>query len=259
MRWIVSSALILSILLLGVVSRVEAQAANAAAEERIVKRGASVFAATCTGYCHGPNGTAGSSAPALASRGFDGEYILKTVMYGVPGTAMIAWGQRIPKDDSAAVIEYVKSLNGIVSGGAPKPPAPFSPVAQHGHDAFFDSYGQLMGCSNCHQLSGAGIAVTPPIGNIPADVAALRSLATPHVVEATVAGRTFPALVVSQVRDETKLYDMTTIPPVLMGRAPKEVKLGAPASWRHSSVLSSYSEDDLSAILEYLRASTAPQ
>jgi mono/diheme cytochrome c family protein len=256
MKWIGSNAAIL-VFLFSLASSAQGQAANAAVEERMVKRGATVFAATCTGYCHGPNGAAGSSAPALAARGFDGEYILKTVMYGVPGTAMIAWGQRIPKDDSAAVIEYVKSLNGIVSSGPAKPRAALSPVAQHGHDAFFDSYGQLMGCSNCHQVGGAGIAVTRPIGNIPSDVAALRNLSTPKVVDATVAGRTFPALVVSQVREETKLYDMTTIPPVLMVLPPNEVKLGGPAPWQHSSVVSSYSDDDLSAILEYMRAITA--
>jgi len=244
---------LLTVLLVAPVA-VRAQAGNAQVQERIVKRGATVFAATCTGYCHGPNGSQGSSAPALAARGFDGDYILKTVMYGVPGTAMVAWGQRIPKDDSAAVIEYVKSLNGIVAGGPAKPHAPLSPVAQRGHDLFFDSYGELERCSNCHQINNSGIAVTPPITNVPADVAGLRNLSTPKVVSATVEGRTFPGLVVSQVREQTKLYDLTTVPPVLMGMAPSDVKLGQPAAWQHSSVLGSYSDDDLSAILEFLRA-----
>ena len=109
-------------------------------QQLVVKRGAAVFAANCTGYCHGENGTAGSGAPALANRGFDGEYIFKTVMYGVPGTAMVGWGQRIPKDDSAAVIAYVKSLNGIVAAvGKPAPPPVLTPAGEHGRDLFFDS------------------------------------------------------------------------------------------------------------------------
>ena len=96
--------------------------------------------------------------------------------------------------------------------------------------------------------------MTPPITNVPADVDGLRNLSTPKVVTATVEGRTFPGLVVSQVREQTKLYDLTTVPPVLMGMAPSDVKLGQPAAWQHSSVLGSYSDDDLSAILEFLRA-----
>src|SRR5579864_5196148 len=147
-------------------------------QQASVKRGAAVFAATCTGYCHGPVGTAGSSAPALANRGFDGDYIVKTVMYGIAGTAMVGWGQRIPKDDSAAVIAYVKSLNGIVSAERLAAPPVLTPKAQRGHDLFFDTDGELTRCSDCHQVSGLGIAVTQPIANIPSDVSGLRNLST---------------------------------------------------------------------------------
>ena len=58
----------------------------------LVKRGAAVFAETCTGYCHGANGSAGSSAPALAGRGLDAGYILKVVSYGVEKTANASVG-----------------------------------------------------------------------------------------------------------------------------------------------------------------------
>ncbi len=259
-----TAALLVALLLPPAITRAQeaavAQAAtnNQAAQERRVKRGATLFAATCTGYCHGANGTAGSSAPALAGRGLDGDYITKTVMYGIPGTAMVAWGQAIPKDDSAAVIEYVKSLNGIVSAGTATPRPALSATAQHGRDLFFDSGGELSGCSNCHQVNNAGIPVAPPLINIPSDVAGLRSLSTPKVVNATLDGRTFPALVVSQTREQTKLYDVTTVPPVLVGGAPTAVKVGDRASWQHSSVLGAYSDADLSAILEFLRAEQLP-
>jgi hypothetical protein len=123
---------------------------------------------------------------------------------------------------------------------------------------FFDSGADLTGCSNCHQVSGKGIPVTPQIANVPADVAALRSLATPGVSNATVKGRSFPALVISQVREETKLYDLTTVPPVLLPLAPSDVKLSDKSSWQHSSVLGNYSDGDLQSILEFLRATSQP-
>jgi len=228
-------------------------------QQVVVRRGAAVFAANCTGYCHGEKGTAGSGAPALANRGFDGDYISKTVLYGVPNTAMLGWGQRIPKDDSAAVIAYVKSLNGIVAAvGNKAPPPVLTPAAQHGSDLFFDTGADLAGCSNCHQVGGKGIPVTRQIVNVPADVSALRSLAAPDVSNAIVNGRSFPALVISQVREETKLYDLTTVPPVLLGRAPSDVKLSDRGSWQHSSVLGNYSDADLQSILEFLRATNRP-
>ena len=237
-----------------VIAQAAVQAQNQ--QEMAVKRGATLFAANCTGYCHGANGTAGSSAPALANRGFDGDYITKTVMYGVAGTAMQEWGQRIPKDDSAAVIAYVKSLNGIFPVGRRAPPPVLTPAAQHGHDLFFDAAGELSACSNCHQINGAGIAVAPPIANIPSDVSGLRNLATPGISSATTSGGEFPALVILQIREQTKLYDLTTVPPVLLELAPSDVKLSNGSSWKHSSVLGAYSEDDLGSILEFLRATT---
>jgi hypothetical protein len=176
----------------------------------------------------------------------------------VQGTAMVGWGQRIPKEDSSAVIEYVKSLNGIVAVGLAGPRPALSATAEHGRTLFIDSGGELTHCSNCHQINNSGIAVTPPITTVPADVAGLRSLSTPKVVNATFDGRTFPALVVSQVRDQTKFYDMTSVPPVLMGVPPAAIKLGDSASWQHSSVLGTYSDGDLAAILEYLRAMQQP-
>ena len=108
-------------------------------QDAVIKRGAAVFAASCTGYCHGANGTAGTGAPALAGRGLDADFIEKAVMYGVPGTAMVEWGQRIPKPDSAAVIAYVESLNGIL--GSPDAAAlrNLTPEAQRGSALFFEA------------------------------------------------------------------------------------------------------------------------
>jgi len=235
-------------------ARPQAPAPN---EQEVVKRGEEVFAASCTGYCHGANGAAGTGAPALANRGFDGNYIFKTVTYGIEGTAMLGWGQRLPKQAYTAVIEYVKSLNGIVSAND-TPPLPLTPTAQHGLDLFSDSAGELTRCSNCHQINGSGVPVAPSIAKVPGDVSALRNLATPGVSSATVNGRSFPAVVVLKNRSQTKVYDLTTVPPVLLSLAPSDVKLSDQSSWKHSSVLGSYSEDELSSILEFLRA-TAPK
>lgn len=217
------------------------------------RRGAEVFAKTCTGFCHGENGTEGSGAPRLAGRGLDAGYIEKAVTFGVPGTQMPAWGQKMPQEDTLAVIAYVKDLNGLTKTSAASAQS-LSAEAMRGRDLFFDTTGELKSCSNCHQVNGKGIPITPSIASVPADVSALRGLATPHVETATLGSETFPALVVAQQHDLTKLYDLTSVPPVLRISSSAAVKISGPGNWRHTSALGSYSDADLESILSYLRS-----
>ena len=227
--------------------------------QQALKRGAEVFASTCAGYCHGDNGAVGTSAPRLAGRGLDPQYIERVVMYGVAGTLMPGWGQKLPVPDVSAVITYVKSLNGVSALSSTAPPPSLSPEAQRGRDLFYDAAGELKTCSNCHRVNDKGLAVVSQIVNVPADVPGLSSLITSHVSTATVNGETFPALIVTQSRDGTKLYDLTKVPPVLRSfPSSVAVKISDGSSWRHSSVLGTYSDDDLRSILEFLHGVQRP-
>jgi len=49
-------------------------------------------------------------------------------------------------------------------------------------------------------------------------------------------------------------YDLTTPPPVLRTEMPAGVQLRDGSNWRHSSVIGSYNDGELSAILAYLQA-----
>jgi len=225
--------------------------AQALTPEQTLKHGADIFAQTCTqSYCHGANGAAGG-APKLAKRGFTANYIEKVVTYGISGTPMPAWGQILPLAEVRAVIAYVQSLNGITASNAGPPPT-LSGEAARGRDLFFDPQ-HLQRCSNCHRVSDRGVPVTPTIASIPANAAALRKLATPQVSTATLDGRTFPALVASQIPKETKLYDLSSFPPVLRTAAPDSVKTSEGNSWNHSTVLGNYSDSELDAILLFLQ------
>ncbi len=227
-----------------------------------IGRGADIFSKSCaTGYCHGPKGGSGSTAPRLAARGFTEDYISQTIARGIPGTAMPAFGDVLPRAQLFAVIAYVDSLNGIT----PRNPAPeaepekkLPPEAAQGRELFFDSLRGFGRCSTCHQVDGFGIPVASPIAKIPADAAALRQLAIPEIHTATAAGETFPALIVSQRKNQTKLYDLTSPPPVLRTFAPGVVTLKTGSDWRHASVLSTYSDSELQSILAFLRAAATP-
>jgi mono/diheme cytochrome c family protein len=229
--------------------------------------GEKVFAQSCaTGYCHGTRGTS-AGAPRLAGRGFDQSYITSTVMRGLPGTAMPAFGTTLSRADLGAVIAYVAGLNGITNPtinlgpgpGAAGPAEPsLSAEAEPGRALFFDALRGFGRCSTCHEVNGIGIPVATPIGKIPADVAALRALRTPDVSTATVGGEAMPALIVSQAKTRALFYDLTSAPPVLRTVDPGALKVTDGNVWRHAAVIGAYNDAELASILAYLREVIKP-
>jgi mono/diheme cytochrome c family protein len=216
--------------------------------------GEKIFNQTCaTGYCHGSKGTTGG-APRLAARGFDRAYIDTTIARGIPGTAMPAFASTLSRSDLTAVAAYVAGLNGI-SGSAAAPSAKaLSPDAGRGRELFFEAARSFGRCATCHEVNGIGIPVATPIAVVPPNVSSLRALATPDVRSAVVDGETIPALVVSEGKRGTILFDLTSSPPVQRSLEPGTVKLTEGSSWKHASAMTGYTDAELSAILNYLRA-----
>lgn len=224
------------------------------------QQGEKIFKQTCaTGYCHGARGEAGG-APRLAGRGFDQEYITSTITRGIPGTAMQGFGNTLSRSDLMAVAGYVGALNGVAapSSGAPQPAKALSPDGARGRELFSEAARSFARCSTCHEINGIGIPVTTPIAGVPVSVVALKTLATPHVRTAAVDGETIPALVIGEVRHRMILYDLTSAPPVQRSFDPSTVKITEGSSWTHASVISSYSDAEISSILTYLRAMVRP-
>jgi mono/diheme cytochrome c family protein len=226
--------------------------------------GEKVFAQSCaTGYCHGARGTP-AGAPRLAGRGFEQTYITNTVMRGLPGTAMPAFGTTLSRTDLTAVIGYVAVLNGIANptitlgppggpGASGPPETPLSAEAERGRALFFDAVRGFARCSTCHEVNGIGISVATPIVNIPADAAALRALASPDVHTATMDGEAMPALMVCQGKTRALFYDLTSAPPVLRTVDPGAVKVSDGSNWRHAAVIGAYNDVQLNTMLAYLR------
>lgn len=234
--------------------------ASVFAQNAPLEHGMDVFNKSCaTGYCHGVKGAPGG-APRLVARGFDDAYISQTVRLGIPGTGMPAFGATLDRGDLLAVIAYVDSLNGVTP-----PPNPFAaraetrklaPEAQRGRQLFADQVRAFERCSTCHQADGIGIEVALPFSSVPESVAALRQIATPQIETATAESDSFPALVLNRSGAETKLYDLKTVPPVLRTFPKGSVSFRDGSTWRHEAMLASYNDQELDAILVFLRAVT---
>jgi mono/diheme cytochrome c family protein len=222
------------------------------------QQGERIFKQTCaTGYCHGARGEAGG-APRLAGRGFDKDYIDTTIARGIPGTAMQGFGNTLSRSDLTAVAAYVGALNGVATTASAQTAKALSPDATRGRELFSEAPRSFGRCATCHEVNGIGIPVATPIATVPANVAALRTLATPHVRTAVLEGESIPTLVIGEVKHRMILYDLTSAPPVQRSLDPAAVKITEGSSWKHASAMSSYSDAELSSILSYLRAMVKP-
>lgn len=74
--------------------------------------GSELYAANCAS-CHGPEGQGTPRAPALNVKGYLGETsdlaLEQIVTLGVPGTAMPAWGDRMPAADIQAIVGFMRA------------------------------------------------------------------------------------------------------------------------------------------------------
>jgi hypothetical protein len=86
----------------------------------------------------------------------------------------------------------------------------------------------------------------------------LKSLTTANVKTGEVGGESMPVLILSQGKQGTAFYDLTSAPPVQRNAEPGSVKFTDASNWRHASVIGAYQDSELAAILDYLRAVIKP-
>ena len=236
----------------------------------LVSRGEVVFAQSCaTGYCHGSAGTAGRG-PRLRGTGLGRDRILEATRDGIPRSAMPGWEGKLSGTDLSAVVEYVWSL--AMDSREPPPDESMPPgtgpavfvgfdgpeEASHGRDLFFDATREVR-CGTCHEAGGRGIPIGPDLlalgdGLRTTLVGKTRSRRSRHVLRARLTdGQSFAALQVAQEDELVKLYDLTTIPPVMRTVLSGEVEsLAQDGSWEHRTVAAEYSDGELGAIVHYL-------
>lgn len=234
--------------------------AQGVAQPEEVALGAKVFAKSCAiGYCHGSGGAAGR-APRIQGRNFTADYLLKVTREGIAGTAMPAWQERLSEAEIRAVVAYMLSIS-AGSGSVPVAPVPAGPApasmpagAKAGKELFFDAIRGVR-CGTCHAAENWGVPIGPNLAATPPEsVAAIRGVRSKHVRRARLAGGDeFPAMEVESKGGWLKLYDLTVPPPVLRTVPAGEIQFAEGAAWDHSAVIASYNDEELEAIIDYLR------
>ena len=110
----------------------EKSLATSTQDPKLVEHGAQVFKTKCV-TCHADDGR-GLIGPNLTDlqqiHGSTRMDLHGTISKGVPGTAMLAWGEQLPQTDILAVAAFVITLRGkTIAGkaGQGSPVGPFAP------------------------------------------------------------------------------------------------------------------------------------
>ena len=240
-----------------------------------IARGDKLFAQGCAvGYCHGASGSAARSQ-RLRGRTFDRNYLIKVIRDGIPNTPMPAWGDRITDADISDLADYIQSLANapvdvaagpVVDAVTPDKPVDTPDEHRAGRELFFDLTRENR-CSVCHRLNGIGTSVGPDITKVavlkvPDGVQVLKYARTRAVRSVVLTdGARFPGVIVERTPAATRVYDLSSRPPVLRSLRPYEIKSTAQRdpAWRHRTAVRGYSDDELKAIWNFVRFTALPK
>jgi putative heme-binding domain-containing protein len=248
----------------------DAQAAPSAAE---VAQGGNLFSITCSSsFCHGEAGI-GARGPSLKNRNFTPDFVRNTVVNGRSGTPMPSFKDSLSQAELEMIVGYVMSLspnnhsedNGAAAPAPLAPATPLSAKAQAGQAIFFD-LSRPDACAACHSYRGEGGPVGPDLSAIakrtPRDIHQDMVKPTapnpgyPLVSLTTDDGTAVTGILKQKTDAVAQLYDLSSAPPVL--RSFYGAKIGtAPPTPPYAHDLSSYSQDDLAALITYLKSADA--
>ncbi|MCB1018536.1 MAG: c-type cytochrome [Bryobacterales bacterium] len=240
----------------------------------VIANGAALFQKNCAvGYCHGSEGRA-ARGPALRDREWIARDLYGITHGGLPGTSMPAWKDVLPPEEIWAITAYVMTLaktpipasEAVITLDAHEEgPAALTGEAKRGEELFFDLTRQKR-CGLCHLSRGKGTSVGPNLAGGPEKSAAewLEEIHDPdkeratgfELTEATTrAGETIRGVLVERTAAEVKIYDTSTLPPVLRSLPASQVRRirtrkgrsPMPGGWDKV-----YSADELQAIVAFL-------
>lgn len=139
------------------------------------------------------------------------------------------------------------------------PPVDVPAQAARGKMIFSESE-KATKCATCHVLEGKGTAIGPDLTNIarvsPKAIAvSILSTRTVYAKEVELkVRRKFPAMIVSETKEEVKLYDLSKLPPEPATVAKTAIHaVRDNGSWRHPPESTGYNHEQLADVIAYIR------
>jgi len=257
----------------GLTVAASAFAAPPAVDAGAVAAGGNLFTISCSSsYCHGSGGV-GARGPSLQNRDFPLDYVRTTILQGRPGTPMPSFKGTFRPDEIAALVAFVQSLSpgGAAASEEAAPIAAAGPLSQQatlGSDIFFDASRHGY-CAGCHSFRGEGGPVGPDLALVSSESAAdiFHSIAAslpdekrfPAIKVTLRGGTTYTGVKRDERPDTVRLYDLSSVPPVLRSFAKVDIAklepLAGKPAYRHD--LSAYTDADLAALVDYLKSGAA--
>jgi mono/diheme cytochrome c family protein len=166
---------------------------------------------------------------------------------------MPSFATKLSRQGLVTVVAYVATLNDITNPNVGEASAAatgssrraLTGEAARGARLFAEAVRGFGRCSTCHEVDYFGTSVASPIAEVPTSVEKLKALATPKVTTGTMVGESMPVLVLSEGKQNTVFYDLTSTPPMQRNAEPGSVKFTGDTNWRHSSVIEAYDDSGL--------------
>jgi len=130
---------------------------------------------------------------------------------------------------------------------------------QRGRDLFVASP-KGTACGTCHSMAGEGTAVGPDLktmgsmGTVHVIVMTMHMTMTTYVQSFKTANGKFPGMLKDKQGDETQVWDLSQMPPVLRKLASKDiVSVERDQTWQHPPASVEYTSQELADLVGFLR------
>jgi mono/diheme cytochrome c family protein len=144
----------------------------------------------------------------------------------------------------------------VIRAEEKKPP---TAQIQRGREFFLHSAKGTV-CATCHKLGGDGTAVGQDLtmmasmGTTHGIVATMRMTMTNYVQSFKTTDGTFPGMLKAKTADESEVWDLSQMPPVLRKLAAKQiVSVERDQKWQHPPASVEYSAQELADLVGYLK------
>src|SRR5689334_22428370 len=152
-------------------------------DPKVISEGARLFATNCgNAYCHGTGG-AGGGAPRVRGRDLEAKYVFRSMVNGIPGSAMPSFKSELSEQQIWSVVAFVTSDSKTTPIAEPSKASPpvssanksiESPAAasstlngnpQTVNATFIDS-SKPKRCDACNSINGEGSAIGPDLSGM---------------------------------------------------------------------------------------------